>query len=175
MSERKTQETYACTCNALPIQIPCPAVEHDAVREAAESMGPWGFENGYAMFAVCDSSGAQVCSAADALAEYIAHFDDWQEYALSVAGPLMYHHMYDFDESIQPCECDDDHDGQVEVWKVVAQDQAPTARHKGYAQAEQDIAEWLRFHRNESGGRSLICNDFAVAITNGEHRTKETL
>jgi len=61
MSEHKTQETYACTCNALPIQIPCPAVEHDAVREAVVCSG------------VCTGCAACWAGRVDALRGEIVH------------------------------------------------------------------------------------------------------
>lgn len=95
--------------------------------------GPWGDDDCTTMlFPVCNERGAAVVSETDALVAYCGMVDDWREYALSVEGPLMYHAAtYDEDadaERIEPCECEDEHDGQVEVWRVVSQAQEPTAR-----------------------------------------------
>lgn len=96
------------------------------------STGPWGNEEGtIGLYPVCNDRGACVVSALDALTEHVGlHEDDLlHDYALSVEGPLMYHAASEEPgERIEPCECDDDHDGQIEVWRVVVQQQEPTAR-----------------------------------------------
>lgn len=94
--------------------------------------GPWGNEEGtIGFYRVCDDDGACVRSALEALTEHVTlHEDDLlHDYALSVEGPLIYHAAdYGSDERIEPCECDDEHPDQIEVWKVVAQQQEPSAR-----------------------------------------------
>lgn len=121
-------------------------------------VGPWGDEDCTTMmFPVCNEYGAQVHSELDALTEYCRAVDDWSDYALSVEGPLMYHAIPgDYDERIEPCECFDDHPGQVEVWRVVSQAQEPTAR----ARERNRIVKFLRGHLGTWEPECSGCDSF---------------
>lgn len=96
--------------------------------------GPWGMEDGVGLF------DATTHTDAEALYEYACTVDDWQDAALSVEGPLMYHEVPEHPEGmIEPCECDDEHPGQHEVWKVLEQAQEPTARSRERRRWAEDL------------------------------------